>query len=48
MIESYIHSLLIYFGTPLIAAGLISEKQIESWEREHLRLIHLLPCDLKR
>jgi hypothetical protein len=48
LMQAYIRSLLIYFTTPLVASGLIKPDTIESWEREHYRKLHLLPCDVKR
>ncbi len=46
--QAYVRSLLIYFTTPLVASGQMKPEQVESWEREHYRKLHLLPCDLKR
>ena len=33
---------------PLLAADLLKPAQVEAWEKEALRQLHLLPCDLKR
>jgi len=32
--EAYLKSLLIYFATPLVAAGLITLDQVEAWQKE--------------
>ncbi len=46
--QAYSKSLLLYFGVPLLAADLLKPTQVEAWEKEALRQLHLLPCDLKR
>jgi hypothetical protein len=46
--QAYSKSLLLYFGVPLLAADLLKPAQVEAWEKEALRQLHLLPCDLKR
>jgi hypothetical protein len=46
--QAYSKSLLLYFGVPLLAADLLKPVQVEAWEKEALRQLHLLPCDLKR
>ena len=46
--QAYSKSLLLYFGVPLLAADLLKPAQLEAWEKEALRQLHLLPCDLKR
>jgi hypothetical protein len=46
--QAYSKSLLLYFGVPLLAADLLKLEQVEAWEKEALRQLHLLPCDLKR
>ena len=45
ILGSYHRSLLIYIGTPLVAAGLWTAANIESLERAALRKIHGLPRD---
>ena len=46
--QAYSKSLLLYFGVPLLAADLLKPAQVEAWEKQPLRQLHLLPCDLKR
>ena len=46
--QGYIKSLVLYFGVPLIASDLLKSQQVEAWEKEALRQLHLLPKDLKR
>ena len=45
---AYIRQLLIYFGTPLVAAKVITLNKIDQWEEELYRRLYLLPRDLKR
>ena len=46
--QAYVKSLVLYFGAPLIAANLLKTPQVEAWEKEALRQLHLLPMDIKR
>ena len=46
--QAYIKSLLLYFGVPLVAANVLKEAQVQSWENELVRQLHLLPRDIKR
>ncbi len=46
--QAYVKSLVLYFGVPLIASDLLKSQQVEAWEKEALRQLHLLPRDLKR
>lgn len=48
ILSTYARSLLIYYGTPLAAAGYITDIQVEAQERELFRVIHLLPKDINR
>lgn len=45
---SYAKSLAIYTGTPLVAAGIWSRKDIEAIESELFREAYLLPRDISR
>ena len=40
--------MMIYFGTPLLSAGIWKKEDIDSIERELFREIHLLPRDIYR
>ena len=46
--QAYTKSLVLYFGVQLIAADVLKTAQVEAWEKEALRQLHLLPRDLKR
>ena len=48
LLNTFTRSLLIYFASPLIAAEMIKADQVERWEREILRKLHLLPRDIDR
>ena len=45
---AYFRSLMIYHCTPLVACGLLTEKEVISMEREGVREAHLLPKDINR
>ena len=40
---SFGRSLIIYFGTPLVASGLWKQKDVDAIEKEQYKIIHLLP-----
>ncbi len=46
LMTAFIRSLLIFAATPMLSAKIIRSETIESWERELLRKLHLLPRDL--
>ena len=48
LLNSFTRSLLIYFSTPLVVAGIWSRNDIDLIEKEYYRETHLLPKDLKR
>ena len=48
LLISHSRSLMIYFGTPLVSAGIWKKEDIDSIERELFREIHLLPRDIDR
>ena len=45
---SFCRSLAIYFGTPLVAAGIWSDKEIDAIEKGYFHEIMMLPRDLNR
>ena len=43
---AYVRSLLIFITTPMVAARIIRPEELEKWERDLLRRMHLLPRDV--
>ena len=48
VMQSFVRSLLLYFTVPLVAAKMLSLKEVDSIEREYFREILNAPKDLKR
>ena len=48
VMQSFVRSLLLYFTVPLVAAKMLSLKEVDSIEREYFREILNAPQDLKR
>ena len=48
ILNSFARSLILYFGTPLVATGLMTKTCIQSLENEIFHEIYLAPRDIDR
>ena len=47
MIAAYYRSLMVYFFTPLVASGLMSDSEVDKFEASITRKKKLLPIDIE-